>query len=332
MPWDIIGHTWAVDVLRADVGLGRPRHAYLLAGPSGVGKRTLAAAFAQALLCSAADAPCGHCRSCGLAAKDAHPDLFTLAPVVSGKRILSEKIRIEPVRELVYQLSLKPVEASRRVARLIEFSAAEPPAQNALLKTLEEPPGPTVMILTASRPDDLLPTIVSRCTVLELRRMPVEQVQAALMERWDVPAARAELLAHLSGGRLGHAVRSHLDPHALEDRGQRLDELCRLMRESRVGRLAYVEALSRSGDSDQVQELLEEWQSFLSDLLLISLRAGAPRANPDRGEVLNQLAGRISPRQAQAAIRTIQRTRSAVQRNANLRLALDVLVLDLPRL
>ena len=163
MPWNVIGHEWAVDMLRRDLAHDRVRHAYLFTGPAGVGKRTLAHEFSRALLCEMADPPCGRCRHCLLSARGSHADLLTVEPTVSGKSVRTAKIKIEPVRAMMHDLSVSPVEARRRVARIWRFDTANAEAMNAFLKTLEEPPGQAVILLTAERADDLLPTIVSRC-------------------------------------------------------------------------------------------------------------------------------------------------------------------------
>ena len=232
MSWNLIGHEWAAQMLQSDVAQGRERHAYLFTGPAGVGKRTLVAEFARALLCAKPTPPCDACRNCRLAAKGNHPDLLTVEPEISGKHVRTAKVKIELIRQLIYDLTLKPVEARRRVARLLNFDAANPQSQNAFLKTLEEPPGNAVMLLTAERTDDLLPTIVSRCEVVALRPLPLATVREALITRWQVPADRADWLAHLSGGRLGWAVRMQADEAALEARAQRLDDLTRLLKAS----------------------------------------------------------------------------------------------------
>lgn len=332
MPWDILGHDWAINLLRRDLALDRLGHAYLFSGPPGVGKRTLASTFSQALLCQSPDPPCGACRHCLLAAKDSHPDLLTVSPVVSGKRILSAKIKIDAIREVNYALSLRPVEAKRRVARLIQFDAAEAPAQNAFLKTLEEPPGNAVILITTPQPEELLPTITSRCEVLQLRPLPIADVRAALGARWGIPEPQAELLAHLSGGRPGWAVRMHAGGDALEDRSERLDELRQLLSAGRAVRFAYADELAKSSNSDHIQAMLELWLAFLRDLLLTSLQSSAPLVNPDRAADFQELSARIPPSRTWAGIRATRRTMEAMRRNANLRLALEVLMLDLPRL
>jgi DNA polymerase-3 subunit delta' len=346
MSWNLTGHEWATQMLQRDLAQDRLRHAYLFTGPSGVGKRTLVAEFARALLCSAPPSttpaknagsaqdarPCNNCRNCQLAAKGSHPDLLLVAPQESGKRLRSAKIKIEPIRQLVYDLSLKPVEARRRVACLLRFDAANPEAANAFLKTLEEPPGSTVILMTAERADDLLPTIVSRCEVVALRPLSLETVRDALITKWLVPAERADLLAHLAGGRLGWAVRMHNDESALEARAQRLDDLSALLSASRVKRFAYAEKLSREGSLDRIQDALDLWLSFWRDVMLVSARTSAPLANPDRVEDLHRLAEKISPAMAGEVVNSIRETGELLEKNVNTRLALEVLLLDWPRL
>src|SRR5689334_13162191 len=173
MPWNITGHEWATQMLQRDLAHDRLRHAYLFTGPAGVGKRTLVAEFARALLCASPQPPCDNCRNCQLATKGSHPDLLIVSPLESGKRLRSAKIKVEPIRQLIYDLSLKPVEARRRVACLLRFDASNAESANAFLKTLEEPPGSTVILMTAERADDLLSTIVSRCEVIALRPLPL---------------------------------------------------------------------------------------------------------------------------------------------------------------
>jgi len=331
MPWNLIGHAWAVEMLKRDLALDRVRHAYLFTGPEGLGKRTLATEFARALLCSSLDAPCGQCRHCQLAVKGSHPDLLTIAPEISGKRVRAEKIKIEPVRQLIYDLSLKPVEAKRRVARLLRFDAANVETMNAFLKTLEEPPGNTVILLTAERADDLLPTIVSRCEVIALRPLPFDAVRDALITQWLVPAEQADLLAHLSGGRLGWAVRMSQDKDALDARAQKLDDLRRLLAATRVERFAYADRLSREGSLDRIQDTLDLWLSFWRDVMLASTGAAAPLTNPDRESEIRNLAQTLSALAASQALAALRRTGELLEKNVNTRLALEVMLLDWPR-
>lgn len=331
MALNLIGHEWAVELLQRNYAQNRLRHAYLFTGPEGVGKRTLVGEFARLLLCSAEAKPCGHCRHCQLAAKGAHPDLLTIAPVISGKRVRAEKIKIEPVRQLIYDMTLKPVEAKRRVARLLNFEAANAETMNALLKTLEEPPDNVVLLLTAESPESLLPTIVSRCEVIHLRPLPLGTVQNALITNWLVNAEQAELLAHLSGGRLGWAVRMVQASELLEERGQKLNDVQMLLAASRVARFQYAEKLARETSLDRVQATLEVWQSFWRDVLLTGARADAPLTNLDYAPHIQQLAQKVPLEAVRATLAAMRHTSELLERNINARLALENLLLDWPR-
>ncbi len=328
--WNLIGHEWAVAALQRDIQDDRLRHAYLLAGTAGLGKRRLALAFTQALLCEK-QAGCGECRPCKLVASGNHPDLLSIAPVVSGKTIKTEKITIDRIRELIKALTLKPAEAVRRVALITNFETASEEAANAFLKTLEEPPGKTVLILTTDNLESLLPTIRSRCEALMLRPLSTAVIRNALIERWRVPAERAELLAHLSGGRLGWAVNALGEGgQMLERREQRLEELGQLLSSSRAVRFAYAEALAK--DREALQETLDLWLGWWRDVMLVAAGAETAPVNSDQLPILRNVAEAVGLNTASQSVAAIQRTISLLPRNINARLALEVLMLDLPRL
>lgn len=329
--WNLLGHEWAITSLSRDIVTGRLRHAYLFAGSAGVGKRTLAAAFIQAILCERGEGqPCGECRSCKLIARGAHPDVLMVAPVVSGKIIKTEKIGVDRIRELIRALSLKPVEAPRRVALLTNFETANDEAANAFLKTLEEPPGEAMLILTTDQVEALLPTILSRCETISLRPLPTMEIQRALMERWQIPAERAELLAHLSSGRLGWAVNAASDEEVLERRAEQLNKLRELLSAPRTVRFAWAEALAR--DREALKETLDLWLGWWRDVMLMASNTETQPINVDQTESLRRAAEKIGLDSAAQAVEAIQRTSSILARNANARLAVEVLLLDLPRL
>ena len=177
--WPVTGHTWAIEHLVRSLEHGRVRHAYLITGPAGIGKTTLARAFAQAVNClDGQNRPCGVCRACKLIAHDGHAD-------VNLVQAEGNTLKIEQVRDLQRMLSLRPVEGRYRVVILRRFQEASGPAMDALLKTLEEPPPYVILLLTADTPDGLLPTIKSRCQPINLRLLPATMIRHALESRWQ---------------------------------------------------------------------------------------------------------------------------------------------------
>ncbi len=168
--WNLLGNEWAVEMLRQHVARRAVRHAYLFAGAPGLGRRTLALRFAQALNCTQPlqpGIPCGECRDCKQIEAMQHPDLTVIQADTEGGTL-----KVDQVREARRSLTLKPYQSKYRVALFLRFQEANDNAANALLKTLEEAPSYAVLILTADQAEGLLPTISSRCEVLRLRPCP----------------------------------------------------------------------------------------------------------------------------------------------------------------
>lgn len=328
MTWDLLGHTWAVELLTEHIRRNSVRHAYLITGPRGIGRRTLALRFAQALNCTNPPVPgeaCGKCRACQQIARQQHPDLS----VVSSQQAGGAQILVEQVRELQRSLALAPYEARYRVALLLNFDEATTSTSNALLKTLEEPSPQVVLILTAESPERLLPTIVSRCEVLRLRPLPAETVSQGLQERWGLSSDQSRLLAHLSGGRPGYALYLAQDKARLDQRRHWLEDHQRLLAASRVERFAFSE--SHTKDKEQLRQILMVWLSLWRDVLLRASGSSAPLTNLDREDEIEALAAVLGLQVASNVISSVQRTLDMIDRNVNARLAMDVLTLDLPR-
>jgi len=317
-----------VRLLQSHLRRGRTRHAYLFTGPPGIGRRTLALRLAQALNCSAPAAPaipCGRCRACRLTEAMQHPDLFVIQAEHTGGTL-----KVEQVRAVQRGLSLAPYEARHKIALLLRFEEAHPSAANALLKTLEEPPENVLLLMTASDPETLLPTITSRCEVLRLRPLSRETVSEGLRTRWNLPPAEAHLLAHLSGGRPGQALRLHTDPGLLEARRQHLELLLALLPAGRIERFAAAEPLSK--ERERLPEVLQTWLTFWRDLFLQSSGASLPLTNLDYAPQIRRLAAQLTFQQAGRCTKRLQHTLTLLRKHANLRLALEVFLLDMPRL
>lgn len=326
MNWGMLGHEWAVDLLRQQVARGEVRHAYLFSGPRGIGRRTLALRLAQALNCTqspASEEPCRTCRTCTQIDRMQHPDLALIQSDQEGGTI-----RVDRIRELQRYLAFNPYEARYRVAVLLRFEEANLNAMNALLKTLEEPAPQVVLVLTAESVESLLPTIVSRCEVLRLRPLSINQVSQGLQSSWSLPGEKAQLLAHVSCGRPGYALRLFQEPHHFDQRHIWLEEHDRLLSANRAERFSFAE--SRSKEKDILRSLVLVWLSYWRDILLKAVGTRAPVSNIDRAPKIEQLASLLGSRLAFQMVAELERTLTLLERNINARLVIEVLMLDLP--
>jgi len=323
--WNFVGNEWAVRMLREHVARGATRHAYLITGPRGVGRRTLGLRLAQALNCTsplAPGIPCGTCDACTRLEALKHPDLSIVEAETEGGTL-----KIDQVRELRRVLVLRPYQAPHRVAMLLRFQEAHEAAANALLKTLEEAPSYAVLILTAESPEGLLPTIVSRCEVLRLQAVPREDVQQMLEQRGAQPA-QARLIAHVSEGRPGTAIGMLQDPGGMMRREEKLKELLGLIPGTRAQKFAYAERLSKNKPA--MRTVLSLWLSFWRDVFWKVGGYPGVLANVDYEHEIDALAGRLDLTRARQLVAQHDQALRLLQANINARLLAEVLLLSWP--
>ena len=327
MNWDVLGHEWAETLLKQHIARDQVRHAYLLTGPPGVGRRTLGLRFAQALNCLQPPAPgecCGVCRMCTQIERMQQADLsIVTAETVGGT------LKVDQIRELQHTLSLTPYEAKYRVALLLRFQEANANAQNALLKTLEEAPDKVILLLTADTAENLLPTIVSRCEVLRLRPLSIEHLSEALQNRWHIPPEEARMLAHLSGGRTGKALFFHDNPEALATRREWVEDFVRLLESSRRERFAYADPF-RKKEREEIREIYQVWLSLWRDAMLVASGAKVPIVNLEWEKNITFLAGAVGTRTARICTTNLEQGLSRLDQNLNRQLLTEVLLMDWP--
>jgi len=329
--WGLLGHEWAVEMLKQHLMHDSARQAYLVCGPPGVGRRTLALRFAQALNCLNPPGPgesCGTCKTCRQIERMQYTDLTIIQAEKEGGTL-----KVEQVRALRQSLSLKPYQGKYRVVLFLRFQEANASATNALLKTLEEAPSHAILLLTADTPEQLAPTIPSRCEILRLRPVPVERVEMFLKEHGADEAA-AHLLAHVSGGRPGYALRLMQDKDALDFRARRLVEIQKLLNSTRRERFAYAEKLTsrKYQERERFRETLLLWLAFWRDVLMRVTGSEAPLVNVDRCAEVEILAARLSLPEARQLVSATERAVDRLERNVNSRLLAEILLLDWPKI
>jgi len=326
MNWDILGHQWAVRLLRGQIIHDCVRHAYLITGSQGVGRRTLALRFAQALNCPQPPNPgqgCRSCRTCKQIERMQNPDLLIIEAERQGGIL-----KVDQIRELGRSLALAPYESLYKIALLLRFEEANPNASNALLKTLEEPASQVVIIITAESVERLLPTIVSRCEVLRLRQLSRSQLAQGLQEKYNTAPETAKLLSHVSGGRPGYALTLQKEPELLEQRKSWLDEHAMLLSASLVKRFVYADKFSK--DRDKILPALLLWLSLWRDVLIRATGSESPLTNLDRIDEINRLISVCGIDSARKMASAIERTIDLLAINVNYRMAIECMMLDMP--
>lgn len=297
------------DGLMRSVKAGRIAHAFLLSGPHGTGKRTCANYLTQTILCASPQAPCGQCPACKKVLAGLHPDVH-----VVGEE--EKSISVDTIRALRDQLALRPFEADRHIALIPRADRMTAQAQNALLKTLEEPAGGNVFFLLTDQPGAMLPTIVSRCRRLRFSPVSVEACAEILAEK-GVEPGRARLAAACAQGAVGRALEIAGDEDYLPLREKALSSLKALS----GGKAGVARAISFLGEGKSAAARAPEWLEILEVVardLMARENGGTPYG--DTGDL--KLDGR-------ALLLGVMETRKLVASNVSFLAALEKMYLAL---
>ncbi len=326
--WQSIeGHDEVVQAIRQAWERGRLGHAYLLVGPSGVGKRLFARTLAQTLLCEGrperAFDPCGDCPACTQVKAGSHADL-----IQQGREADSAEFKIAAMRQVIRDLGLKPDRGRYKIAIIDDADDLNEESANCFLKSLEEPPARSLLMLVATSPDRQLPTIRSRCQVLRFRPLDASVVARVLIQSGAVSdPAEADRVAAISNGSIERA-RALADPDLARFRTFLWNSLAAAQPDM-ISLADAMNVLVEGAGKENARKrlmaklLMESAADFLHSCLRVSVGAPAPTAPVAAREAIAQFAARRSP---EAIANQIERCLIAdyqVDRNASLPLVIE---------
>jgi DNA polymerase-3 subunit delta' len=296
---------------------------------------TLAVDLAAALNCGGEEPPCGQCDSCRKVLEGKHADVQVVninSDDGTGEVKTRTEISIDQIRQVQHSANLPPFEGEYKVFIIEKAELLSIEAANALLKTLEEPESRVVFILLTTDNSLLPETVVSRCQAVEFIPVPAGEIEDLLKQSWGVEPEKARMLARLARGRPGWAISAVQDESIPEQRAEVLDGILEVLDADTEGRFTYASQLSTrfNRDRDFVYDKLDIWLDWWRDLMLVKSGLAGNITNIDRLEELKKNADGYSLSQIREFIRSIQTAGEQLRQNANPRLALDVMVLDIP--
>ena len=328
MPFrDLAGHRHVLDLTARAAARGSLPPSLIFAGPDGVGKRLAAISLAQFFNClspSAGDAEsapdaCGHCTVCRRVARGVHADVLMIEPGDSGS------IKVDQVRGAIERSAYRPFEGRRRVVIVDEADAMEAPAQNALLKTLEEPPAASTFVLVTARPDLLLPTVRSRCQRVRFAPLSPADIAQVLIRDHGFAEHDAHAAAALADGSLARALEGDTDVY-VEAREAAVSMLGTVAHASNPAqRLAAARALGRDKvDRDELSRRLRLVSSVLRDLGVLQAQAEERTlAHSDLKPALQRLLPAFEGDRAVRAFSAVEEALDALDRNASPKIVAD---------
>lgn len=320
---EIIGHAAIIRSFQISLRQGLVAHAHLFSGPEGLGKKLFAFGLAKAVNClKGNDDFCGCCDSCLRMDKGNHPDIFFLEPD-------GQSIKIDQMRSFQSSIRYRPFMAKRRVCIIDQAEVMTVSAANALLKTLEEPPGEMMLILITSNLDVILPTIRSRCQVHSFRPLSQDEMTRLLMERLAVPADKVRLLSAFAQGSLKKV--QGLELADLLTKRERMMALMELLKTQSIDRF-FQEAkqLTEAENPEDLQKFLHLWLYWYYDIWRYQVTASEHLLmNLDCQDQIRRQASLWPRLKIEENIRLVFEACQALQRNANRQLTIEVMFMQL---
>ncbi len=339
----LIGNDEVKESLRRLLSGGRVPGSLLFTGDEGIGKKIFALELAKAMNCRNRNGveACDECSSCKRISRSTFPPfgkedddknrlIWSEHTDVAMVRPYRQIIRVPPMRELEREANFRPFEGTARIFIVEDADYMNEPASNALLKTLEEPPPASHLILTTSNSTALLATIRSRCQMIRFAPIAAEEVEKFLVEQKNVPAEDARLLARTSQGSIGRALAGDVETYR-DRRDMMLGVLRALtLTNDRVELLHAAEDLAAAKDRNEYEQRLNTLEILIRDAWALALgRPSATIVNGDLLAPLEQIAAELKSSQAAAWLKQIEELRGTLEVNINRRIASDALLVSM---
>ncbi|NLK90035.1 MAG: DNA polymerase III subunit delta' [Clostridiales bacterium] len=318
----IVGQERVLEKLGKDLESNQTVHAYLFEGEKGLGKKSIALKLASALVCrNDGQRPCGRCNSCIKASSGNHPDIGIIE---NDKGV----IRIDEIRELINEMQLKPYESKRKVCIICDADKMNMWAQNALLKTLEEPPSYATIVLLTVNSNSLFPTIVSRCQVIKLHPADPETIEHHLIKNMGVEKEQAHMLAVFSGGIVGRAVEL-LDNSDFYHRREEVIKICnKLLTPDLLGILEQIKFFEEQ--RLHIEEILDLMIRWYRDLFIYNETKNMGFiTNIDKKEDIELQATKIDLTKIRNIIFIIEKAKNNLKSNVQFHLNIEVMLLNI---
>lgn len=321
---DVVGHKNIIDYIRSAVQEDKVSHAYILNGEKGAGKKMLANLFATTLLCEKAGPdPCNECHSCRQAESGNHPDII---------RVTHEKpntISVDDIREQVNNtILIKPYQGPYKIYIIPQADMMSVQAQNALLKTIEEPPEYAVIMLLTENADTLLPTIASRCVMLKLRNIKDTLIKKYLMETMEVPDYKADMCTAFAQGNMGRAILLANSEYFNEIREEAV-QLLKYIQEMELSEI--VEAVKRITTYKlEINDYLDIIMVWYRDVLLYKATKDMDKVVfKDQIKYIKEQARKSSYEGIELILNSLEKAKTRLKANVNFELAMELLFLTI---
>ena len=321
---DIVGHKDIIQYIHNAVQENKVSHAYILNGEKGAGKKLLANLFATTLLCEKGETePCNTCHSCRQAESGNHPDIIRVTHDKPGS------ISVDDIRDQVnHDIQIKPYQGPYKIYIIADADLMTPQAQNALLKTIEEPPAYAVIFLLTENAEVLLPTITSRCVMLKLRNIKDTLIKKYLMETMEIPDYQADVCTAFAQGNMGRAIMLATSDHFNEIRGEAV-QLLQYMDEMELTEI--VKAIKRiSIYKLEVNDYLDIIMIWFRDVLLYKATKDLDKVVfKDQIKYIKERARKSSYEGIELILESLEKAKVRLRANVNFDLVMELLLLTI---